>query len=94
MESEKPTTYDKEKAKERYLQNAEEKRAYQIEYNLINHEKYSEYQKKYYESKRDEILRMKKEKVTCECGKVVTLGHLTCHKKTNIHLKRMADLYF
>lgn len=83
---------NKERVKERYLQNAEKNRAYQIEYNLINQDKYTEYQKTYYESKKEEILRTKKEKVTCECGKVVSLGHMTCHKKTNIHLKKMAAL--
>jgi hypothetical protein len=83
---------NKEKVKERYLQNAEKNRAYQIEYNLINHDKYLEYQKKYYESKKDEILRTKKEKVTCECSKIVSAGHMTSHKKTNIHTKRMAAL--
>jgi hypothetical protein len=90
-----PKTYyeeNKERVKERYLQNVEKNRAYQIEYNLINHEKYTAYQKSYYESKKDEILRAKKEKTTCECGKIVSAGHMTCHKKTNIHLKRMAAL--
>ena len=87
-----PTTYyeqNKEAIKERYLNNAEALKAYQKEYNLNNSERYTEYQKQYYEKKKDELLRAKREKVTCECGKVVTIGHLTCHKKTNIHLKRM-----
>ena len=92
---ETPTTYyeaNKDRVKERYIQNAEKNRAYQIEYNLINHEKYTEYQKNYYESKKEDILRMKKEKVVCECGKTVSLGHMTCHKKTAIHMKRLLAL--
>lgn len=90
-----PITYyeqNKEAIKERYLNNAEALKAYQKEYNLNNSERYTEYQKQYYEKKRDELLRAKREKVTCECGKIVTIGHLTCHKKTNIHLKWMKKM--
>ena len=90
-----PTSYyeeNKDKIKERYRNNADSLIAYQKEYNLINHEKVSEYQKNYYERRKEELLRAKKEKVTCECGKVVTIGHLSCHKKTNIHLKKLAKM--
>jgi hypothetical protein len=74
---------------ERYTKNAENKRAYQTDYNLINNDKYTEYQKSYYQKRRDALLESKKEKIMCECGKIVSLGHLTCHKKTNAHIKRM-----
>jgi len=76
--------------KERYLKNIESKRAYQNDYNLINNETYTEYQNNYYQKRRDSLLESKKEKVKCECGKIVSLGHLTCHKKTNSHSKRMS----
>jgi hypothetical protein len=75
--------------KERYISNLENKRAYQIDYNLINNERYTEYQRSYYEQRREKLLESKKEKVMCECGKMVSLGHLTCHKKSNIHIKRI-----
>ena len=78
--------------KERYISNLENKRAYQIDYNLINNERYTEYQRSYYEKRREKLLESKKEKVMCECGKMVSLGHLTCHKKSNIHIKRMSSL--
>jgi hypothetical protein len=87
------TTYysnNKNAFKERYLNNLESKRSYQIDYNLINNEKYNEYQKKYYEQRRESLLETKKEKVKCECGKMVSAGHLTCHKKTSIHLRLMS----
>jgi len=82
---------NKELIKERYLSNLESKRAYQLEYNLINSEKYKKYQNNYYQNCKAKILETKKEKVLCECGKMVSAGHLTCHKKSNIHLKRIAS---
>ena len=83
---------NKEKVKQRYVDNVDRLKAYQIEYNNINHEKYIDYQRNYYEEKIEEILRAKKVKVVCECGKEVSLGHLSCHKKTNIHVKKMAAI--
>jgi phosphohistidine phosphatase SixA len=83
---------NKERIKERYRNNSEALKAYQTEYNLNNHERYVEYQKNYYEQRKEKILQAKKEKVTCECGKVVTIGHMSTHKKTNIHLKRLSKL--
>jgi ribosomal protein S27AE len=83
---------NKQKIQEQYATKREDKLAYQMEYNLINRDKYLDYQKTYYESKKEEILRTKREKVTCECGKSISMGHMTTHKKTNIHLKRLAKL--
>ena len=82
------TTYyqiNKQKIQEQYASKREYKLAYQIEYNLINRDKYLDYQKSYYESKKDEILRMKREKTTCVCGKLVSMGYMTAHKKTKKH---------
>ena len=82
------TTYyqiNKQKIQEQYASKREDKLAYQIEYNLINRDKYLDYQKSYYESKKEEILRMKREKITCECGKLVSMGYMTAHKKTKKH---------
>ena len=76
---------NKQKIQEQYAAKREDKLAYQIEYNLINRDKYLDYQKSYYESKKDEILRMKREKTTCACGKLVSMGYMTAHKKTKKH---------
>ena len=76
---------NKQKIQEQYASKREDKLAYQIEYNLINRDKYLDYQKSYYESKKDEILRMKREKITCVCGKLVSMGYMTAHKKTKKH---------
>ena len=80
---------NKEAFRERYTNNIEVKRAYQNDYNLINNEKYTEYQRIYYEQRREKLLESKKEKVMCECGKMVSRGHMTCHKKSNSHIKRI-----
>jgi len=80
---------NKDAFKERYMDNLENRRAYQNDYNLINHERYSEYQRSYYEQRREKLLESKKERIMCECGKMVSAGHMTCHKKSNIHIKRM-----
>lgn len=80
---------NKDVFKERYMKNKENRKAYQSDYNLINSEKYSQYQKSYYEQKREALLESKRGKVACDCGKIVSIGHLTCHKKSSIHMKRM-----
>ena len=51
---------NKQKIQDQYAAKRDDKLAYQIEYNLINRDKYLDYQKSYYESKKDEILRMKR----------------------------------
>ena len=73
----------------KYIKNAEQLITYQKEYNKNNHEEYLEYQKKYYEKRKHKILESKKEKVLCECGKIVTLGHMGKHKKTKLHFKNL-----
>jgi hypothetical protein len=83
---------NKDAFKERYVNNIESKRAYQSEYNFINNEKYTEYQKNYYQQRREKLLESKKEKIVCECGKRVSIGYLTCHKKTNMHIKNMLSI--
>jgi hypothetical protein len=72
-----------------YLKHRESKLQYQKEYNARNKDTYLEYQKSYYETKREDILNKKKEKVICECGRSVSFGQLTTHKKTKLHLKHL-----
>jgi len=42
--------------------------------------------KKYYEKNKEEISTKRKEKITCDCGSIVTKCHLERHKKTEKHL--------
>ena len=74
------------------MNNKDKLKAYQTEYNQINREKCVNYQKNYYEDKKEELLRIKREKIVCECGKEVSVGHMSCHKKTKIHLKKIVLL--
>lgn len=90
-ESRNDSYYQKNKdyIKQRYIENIDKRRSYQKYYNSINNESYLEYQKSYYEKRKEKLLESKKEKVECECGKMVSAGHLTCHKKSVIHKKRL-----
>ena len=72
-----------------YFKNRDSKLQYQKEYNNKNKDTYLEYQKSYYDNKREDILNKKKEKVMCECGRSISFGQLTNHKKTNLHLKNL-----
>ena len=72
-----------------YLKNRDNKLQYQKEYNNKNKDTYLEYQKSYYDTKRLDILNKKKEKVICECGRSVSFGQLTAHKKTTLHMKQL-----
>ena len=89
-----PETYysrNKEIIKEKYRKNAEKRLEYQTTYNLINYEKCAQYQKSYYEKRKRELLEKQAQKVLCECGRMVSLGHMFSHKKTNIHKKHMKN---
>jgi len=74
-----------------YLKNRDSKLQYQKEYNARNKDNYLEYQKSYYDNKREDILNKKKEKVICECGRSISFGQLTNHKKTKLHLKHLQN---
>lgn len=86
MESENDSTNQPETY---YLKNRDSKLQYQKEYNAKNKDTYLEYQKSYYDTKKEQILNKKKEKVVCECGRLISFGQLTNHKKTNLHLKHL-----
>ena len=53
-----------------------------LEYNERNKEKRLEYQKEYFKQNKDKI----NEKITCECGCIITKSVLARHKKTQNHL--------
>lgn len=59
------------------------------EYYQDNKEKYKKYSKEYYNNNKVNIIEMKKKKVTCECGCIITYNDLPRHKKTNKHLNLM-----
>jgi hypothetical protein len=57
------------------------------EYYETNQEKIIQQAKQNYEQNKDKILEQKKEKITCECGCIITKVYLAKHKKTQNHIK-------
>lgn len=53
-----------------------------------NPEKYKNYDKNKYEKNKEKILEKQKEKITCECGALVSRNHLARHKKSMKHIKK------
>ena len=56
------------------------------DYYQNNKEKILEQNKGNNENNKDEIAKKRKEKITCECGCIVTIYHLARHRKTQKHL--------
>ncbi len=76
--------YRKEYTKKYYEDNKEKEAEKDKKYRENNKEKVAERKKKWYNQ-------FNKEKVTCECGCVVTKSSLIRHKKTNKHLELIKD---
>ena len=66
-----------------YENNAEKMKLYQQEYRENNAEKMKLYKQEYYENNKEKIL----EKITCDCGCMITQGGLTRHLKTKRHIE-------
>ncbi len=80
------------KHNKQYCQNNKEKVALKRKENYENNkEKILEKNKQYRENNKEIILEKMKEKVTCECGCIISKIHLGRHKKTNKHLGLMKD---
>jgi hypothetical protein len=62
------------------------------QYKKDNCEKIKEQQKQYRQENRDKLLEQKKEKITCECGCILTKSHLNGHRKSDKHKKKMEAL--
>ena len=65
--------------REYYVDNKEKKKQYHID----NKEKRNERSKQYYIDNREKL----KQKITCECGCLVTKVNISTHRKTKKHLK-------
>ena len=65
----------------------EYQKEYKKEYNKDNKVKINEIKKKYYEKNKDKLNEYHKEKITCECGAIITRGNFARHKKTQTHMK-------
>lgn len=57
------------------------------QYRIENRTEIKEYNKQYHHDHREERMEKEKQKVTCECGCVVSKWGLSNHKKTKKHIK-------
>jgi hypothetical protein len=74
-----------EDRKKYHEDNKEKISEYQKKYHEANKEHLSEYKKKYHEDNKEKIL----EKITCECGSVISKKSLPRHIKTEKHQKNI-----
>lgn len=72
-----------------YYRNRERKLEYQKKYNREQGDKIKNYNKDYYQKRREEILEKAKTKIMCECGCEVQLFNMNSHKKTKKHAKAL-----
>lgn len=72
-----------------YYKNRERKLEYQKKYNKEQGDKIKNYNKDYYQKRRDEILEKAKTKIVCECGCDVQLFNMNSHKKTKKHQRAL-----
>jgi len=83
---------NKEQIKE-YREQNKERIAEQIkEWREDNKEAIAEYIKEYREKNKEELKEKSKEKITCECGCIITKTDLARHKKTNKHITLLENL--
>lgn len=75
-----------------YYRHREQKIEYQKKYNRDQGDKIKNYNKDYYQKRREEILEKAKTKITCECGCEVQLFNMNSHKKTNKHIKALEKI--
>ena len=72
-----------------YYRNRDKKLEYQKKYNREQGDKIKNYNKDYYQKRREEILEKAKTKVMCECGCEVQLFNMNSHKKTKKHARAL-----
>ena len=80
-----PNRTDKEYHKEYRKNNQEYLKEYRKKYYKENKEK----KREYYETNKEKFAEKNKEKVSCECGAIVSRDALTRHKKRKIHLDKI-----
>jgi hypothetical protein len=75
-----------------YYRHREQKIEYQKKYNRDQGDKIKNYNKDYYQKRREEILEKAKTKIICECGCEVQLFNMNSHKKTNKHIRALEKI--
>ncbi len=82
----------KEYKKQYYQDNKEYIINYQKEYRDNNKEDINKKKAEYREKNKEEINKKKAEKITCECGTIISKQRLAKHKKTKKHIKELEIL--
>ena len=72
----------KEKKKKEYENNKEHIKARSIKNYYAKHEENREKSKQYHQDNREKRLEKNKEKITCECGCIVSKNHIARHKRS------------
>ena len=79
----------KEQRKKYREENKEKIKNQRKKYREENREKVLEQKKIYRENNKEKIIKKKREKITCECGIIITRSVLARHKKSLQHIKLM-----
>jgi len=87
-----PTRTHKEYQKEYYENNHEKLLEYKKQYRQDNREKISENQKQYRQDNHQKILEKNREKVSCECGCILTKYQLKRHRNSDNHKKKNGSI--
>ena len=82
----------KEYKKNHYDNNSDKILEHNKQYREDNKELIKESKKKYYDNNSDKILEKLKEKITCECGCILSRINLNRHRKTDKHKKMIEEL--
>ena len=73
--------------------NNEKIKDYKKKYAKDNAEKIKEHRKQYYVKNREKFLEYSKQKLTCECGIIITRQSVSDHKKSKKHIELMLNLH-
>ena len=76
-----------------YYRNRDKKLEYQKNYNREQGDKIKNYNKDYYQKRREEILEKARTKIMCECGCEVQLFNMNSHKKTKKHARALERMH-
>lgn len=79
-----------QQSKKRYEENKDKMKKYSKEYYEENKDKKKKYSKEYRENNKESITKKASQKITCECGAVISKSHKARHLETNKHKKLLA----
>jgi len=86
------TEYNKQYNKQYYNDNKDYYKEYSKQYRNENEDKLKEYKKQYYNNNKDDISNRASQKITCECGCILSKNYISSHKKSPKHIKLLDSL--